>query len=218
MPSLRTRGGRRSPRELFALTPKRQRQKRDADQTLWRSRGGLSTRIHVRANAKGRPHAFALTGGEGHGLRRGSTHTPHAPLLGIDPQVVRSPADTPHSQNRQTCSSSCRANAMLASMISDAPLAAASRATYSPCPSTRAITNSNMHRRTEGARARKRSWNPPVGVVSLESSENSNASRQVLVSVIRSRSHATPPSARLGRRCANGSNPWAMHHCAACLC
>jgi IS5 family transposase len=34
------------------------------DQALGRSRGGLSTKIHVRADAKGRPLAFALTGGE----------------------------------------------------------------------------------------------------------------------------------------------------------
>src|SRR5919205_1074616 len=35
---------------------------------LRRLRGGLSTKIHVRADAKGRPLAFALTGGEAHDI------------------------------------------------------------------------------------------------------------------------------------------------------
>ncbi len=39
-----------------------------AAQALGRSRGGLSTKIHVRADAKGRPLAFALTGGEAHDI------------------------------------------------------------------------------------------------------------------------------------------------------
>jgi transposase len=42
--------------------------KAEAAQALGRSRGGLSTKIHVRADAKGRPLAFALTGGEAHDL------------------------------------------------------------------------------------------------------------------------------------------------------
>jgi transposase len=42
--------------------------KGNADQALGRSRGGLSTKIHIRADAKGRPLAFTLTGGEAHDI------------------------------------------------------------------------------------------------------------------------------------------------------
>ena len=37
---------------------------------MGRSQGGLSTKVHVRADAKGRPLAFALTGGEARDLTR----------------------------------------------------------------------------------------------------------------------------------------------------
>jgi hypothetical protein len=52
---------------LFAITLRPRAQKGEADQALGRSCGGLSTKIHVRADAKGHPLAFALTGGEAHG-------------------------------------------------------------------------------------------------------------------------------------------------------
>ncbi|MGH6829897.1 MAG: transposase, partial [Methylocella sp.] len=35
-------------------------------QALGRSRGGFSTKIHLRSNAKGNPLAFDVTGGEVH--------------------------------------------------------------------------------------------------------------------------------------------------------
>ena len=35
------------------------------DQALGRSRGGLSTKIHLVSDAPGRPLRFALTGGQG---------------------------------------------------------------------------------------------------------------------------------------------------------
>jgi transposase len=38
------------------------------EQALGRSRGGFSTKLHVRADARGRPVAFHLTGGERHDL------------------------------------------------------------------------------------------------------------------------------------------------------
>jgi transposase len=41
-------------------------------QALGRSRGGFSTKIHIRADASGRPLAFHLTGGEVHDLRAAS--------------------------------------------------------------------------------------------------------------------------------------------------
>lgn len=42
--------------------------KGENDQANGRSRGGLSTKVHVRADAKGRPLAFALNRGEAHDL------------------------------------------------------------------------------------------------------------------------------------------------------
>jgi transposase len=38
-------------------------------QALGRSRGGFSTKIHLRVDAEGRPLAFALTGGEAHDVK-----------------------------------------------------------------------------------------------------------------------------------------------------
>ncbi len=45
-----------------------QRGQRSAAVALGRSRGGFSTKLHVRADANGMPLAFALTGGERHDL------------------------------------------------------------------------------------------------------------------------------------------------------
>jgi hypothetical protein len=39
------------------------------EQALGRSRGGFSTKIHLRTNAKGDPLAFELTGGEAHEVK-----------------------------------------------------------------------------------------------------------------------------------------------------
>ncbi len=52
---------------------------------LGRSRGGLSTKIHIRANAEGLGFGFVLTGGEAH------DSTGYAPLMeesGPDPKVL----------------------------------------------------------------------------------------------------------------------------------
>ena len=38
-------------------------------QALGRSRGGFSTKIHLRTNAKGNPLAFEVTGGEAHEIK-----------------------------------------------------------------------------------------------------------------------------------------------------
>lgn len=40
--------------------------KKGADQALGRSRGGFSTKLHVRAEGRGKPVVFALSGGERH--------------------------------------------------------------------------------------------------------------------------------------------------------
>ena len=42
--------------------------RRAGEQALGRSRGGFSTKLHLRGDAKGRPVAFHLTGGERHDL------------------------------------------------------------------------------------------------------------------------------------------------------
>ena len=42
--------------------------KKDEDQAIGRSRGGLSTKIHTRVDALGNPLAFILTGGQAHDL------------------------------------------------------------------------------------------------------------------------------------------------------
>ena len=53
----------------FGLTPRRRAQGGGIrNQALGHSRAGLTTKIHVRADAKGRPLAFALTGGEAHDI------------------------------------------------------------------------------------------------------------------------------------------------------
>jgi len=51
--------------------PARSRRKRgnQNQQALGRSRGGFSTKIHLRVDAEGRPLAFALTGGEAHDVK-----------------------------------------------------------------------------------------------------------------------------------------------------
>lgn len=42
--------------------------KKDGDQTIGRSRGGLSTKIHTVVDALGNPTGFFLTGGQAHDL------------------------------------------------------------------------------------------------------------------------------------------------------
>src|SRR5262245_66471718 len=48
---------------------KRWREKGGADEALGRSRGGLTTKIHLLADALGRPLRFLLTGGQVHESR-----------------------------------------------------------------------------------------------------------------------------------------------------
>jgi transposase len=66
--------------------PARSRRKRGTRcNALGRSRGGLSTKIHIRANAEGLGFGFVLTGGEAH------DSTGYVPLMaesGPDPKVL----------------------------------------------------------------------------------------------------------------------------------
>ena len=54
-------------------------------QALGLSRGGFSTKLHLRRDARGRPVAFHLTGGERHDLLGGERHD----LLGVEPLFER---------------------------------------------------------------------------------------------------------------------------------
>ena len=63
--------------------PAKVRPKRGADEALGRSRGGLTTKIHLLADALGRPLRFLLTGGEVHESR-----TAEAMLDGVDGDAV----------------------------------------------------------------------------------------------------------------------------------
>jgi hypothetical protein len=51
---------------LSEPTSSRLVEKGDQDQALGLSRGGLSTKIHLAADAKGQPIRFILTGGQAH--------------------------------------------------------------------------------------------------------------------------------------------------------
>ena len=51
---------------MFGLTSKQPVEKGGQGQALGRSRGGLSTKIHLVADAKGQPIRFALTEGQAH--------------------------------------------------------------------------------------------------------------------------------------------------------
>ena len=59
-------------------------------QALGRSRGGFSTKIHLRTNAKGNPLAFEVTGGEAHEVK-GSHAGAH--LVSADPLGHGCPSD-----------------------------------------------------------------------------------------------------------------------------
>ena len=60
---------------------RRQGQKGAADQALGRSRGGFSTKVHLKTDFGGLPMAFSLTGGEASDSRRFET------LLDIGPEI-----------------------------------------------------------------------------------------------------------------------------------
>ena len=53
------------------------RSKKDQDQAIGRSRGGLSTKIHALVDALGNPLAFLLTGGQAHDLAGADALLPH---------------------------------------------------------------------------------------------------------------------------------------------
>ena len=67
-------------------------QKGGADEALGRSRGGLTTKIHLLADALGRPLRFLLTGGEVHESR-----TAEAMLDGVESDAVI--ADSAYDSN-----------------------------------------------------------------------------------------------------------------------
>jgi transposase len=52
-----------------APTCRRRKRGNQEEQALGRSRGGFSTKIHLRTNAKGDPLAFEVTGGEAHEVK-----------------------------------------------------------------------------------------------------------------------------------------------------
>ena len=53
------------------------RSKKDQDQAIGRSRGGLSTKIHALVDALGNPLAFLLTGGQARDLAGADALLPH---------------------------------------------------------------------------------------------------------------------------------------------
>ncbi len=53
------------------------RSKKDQDQAIGRSRGGLSTQIHALVDALGNPLAFLLTAGQAHDLAGADALLPH---------------------------------------------------------------------------------------------------------------------------------------------
>ena len=53
------------------------RSKKDQDQAIGRSRGGLSTKIHALVDALGNPLAFLLTAGQAHDLAGADALLPH---------------------------------------------------------------------------------------------------------------------------------------------
>ena len=53
------------------------RSKKDRDQAIGRSRGGLSTKIHALVDALGNPLAFLLTAGQAHDLAGADELLPH---------------------------------------------------------------------------------------------------------------------------------------------
>ena len=53
------------------------RSKKDQDQAIGRSRGGLSTKIHALVDALGNPLAFLLTAGQAHDLAGADGLLPH---------------------------------------------------------------------------------------------------------------------------------------------
>jgi len=66
-------GGRRACHRLDhragASACSRRKRGKQNQQALGRSRGGFSTKIHLRTDAKGRPLVFELTGGEAHEVK-----------------------------------------------------------------------------------------------------------------------------------------------------